>query len=249
MPENTVTGQIQTVAENLTPVDEFAQELSEAGFVLPDNGLPEMDGKRHRVATEGDKAGSKSGVYQGYMDGRPAGWYQNHRASEGKVNWTSTGSYEYDPAGSLKQRALAAQKRWDRELKDRTDYTRIAKTLTRQWSKMPPAPDTHAYLSRKGVSAASGVRLDIYDNLVIPLRNSDGELRTLQYIKPDGTKNLKKDAEKTGNFFVVGGELRSTTSHSLCRGICHCGKPASGHRHSGSDDGRRGKHGDSVTKS
>ncbi|AHK22122.1 hypothetical protein BF17_00300 (plasmid) [Yersinia similis] len=208
LPENTVTGQIQTVAENLTPVDEFAQELSEAGFVLPDNGLPEMDGKRHRVATEGDKAGSKSGVYQGYMDGRPAGWYQNHRASEGKVNWTSTGSYEYDPAGSLKQRALAAQKRWDRELKDRTDYTRIAKTLTRQWSKMPPAPDTHAYLSRKGVSAASGVRLDIYDNLVIPLRNSDGELRTLQYIKPDGTKNLKKDAEKTGNFFVVGGELR-----------------------------------------
>lgn len=207
LPENTVTGQIQTVAENLTPVEEFAQELSDAGFVLPNNGLPEMNGERHRVATEGDKAGSKSGVYQGYMDGRPAGWYQNHRASEGKVNWTSTGSYEYDPAELLKQRALAVQKRWDRDLKARTDYTRIAKTLTRQWSKMPPAPDTHAYLSRKGVSAASGVRLDIYDNLVIPLRNTAGELRTLQYIKPDGTKNLKKDAEKTGNFFVVGGEL------------------------------------------
>ncbi|CNI31956.1 LPD7 domain-containing protein [Yersinia pekkanenii] len=207
LPENTVTGHTHTVAENMTPAEEFAEVLKDAGFIFPANELPEMDGKRRRVQTEGDKDDNKSGVYQGYMDGRPAGWYQNHRASEGKVNWTSTGSYEYDPAESMKQRALAAQKRWVRELKARTDYTRIAKTLTRQWSKMPPAPDTHAYLSRKGVSAASGVRLDIYDNLVIPLRNTAGELRTLQYIKPDGTKNLKKDAEKTGNFFVVGGEL------------------------------------------
>lgn len=207
LPENTATGQTHTVAENLTPVEEFSQVLSEAGFVLPDNGLPEMDGKRHRVATEGDKAGSKSGVYQGFMDGRPAGWYQNHRASEGKVNWTSTGAYQYDPVEAIKQRALAAQKRWDREIKSQNDYARIAKTLDGQWSKMPPAPDTHAYLARKGVPAVDGVRLDKYDNLVIPLRNAAGDLRTLQYIKPDGTKNLKKDAEKTGNFFVVGGEL------------------------------------------
>lgn len=207
LPETTITGQTHTVAENLMPVEEFAQVLREAGFVLPDNGLPEMDGKQHRVTTEGDKAGSKSGVYQGFMDGRPAGWYQNHRASEGKVNWTSTGAYQYDPAESIKQRALAAQKRWDREIKAQDDYARIAKTLTGQWSKMPAAPDSHAYLSRKGVPAAKGVRLDKYDNLVIPLRNTAGELRTLQYIKPDGTKNLKKDAEKTGNFFVVGGEL------------------------------------------
>lgn len=207
LPETTITGQTHTLAENLTPVEEFAQVLREAGFVLPDNGMPEMDGKRHRVAAEGDKAGSKSGVYQGFMDGRPAGWYQNHRASEGKVNWTSTGAYQYDPAESIKQRALAAQKRWDREIKSQNDYARIAKTLAGQWSKMPAAPDSHAYLSRKSVPAAAGVKLDKYDNLVIPLRNTAGELRTLQYIKPDGTKNLKKDAEKTGNFFVVGGEL------------------------------------------
>lgn len=207
LPETTITGQTHTLAENLTPVEEFAQVLREAGFVLPDNGLPEMDGKRHRVAAEGDKAGSKSGVYQGFMDGRPAGWYQNHRASEGKVNWTSTGAYQYDPAESIKQRALAAQKRWDREIKSQNDYARIAKTLAGQWSKMPAAPDSHAYLSRKSVPAAAGVKLDKYDNLVIPLRNTAGELRTLQYIKPDGTKNLKKDAEKTGNYFVVGGEL------------------------------------------
>lgn len=207
LPENIVTGQSNTVIENLSPVEEFAQKLEDAGFILPDNGLPEMDGKRHRVSTEGDKTGTKSGVYQGFLDGRPAGWYQNHRSSEGKVNWTSTGTYQYDPVEAIKQRALAAQKRWDREIKAHDDYARIAKTLSSQWSKMPDAPDTHAYFARKGVTASAGVKLDKYDNLVIPLRNTDSELRSLQYIKPDGTKNLKKGAEKTGNYFVVGGEL------------------------------------------
>ena len=207
LPENTVSQLNQTTTDNLTPAEEFAQVLKDAGFILPKNSLPEMDGKRHRVATDGDKAGATSGVYQGFLDGRPAGWYQDHRASEGKVNWTSTGSHTYDPAEAMKQRALAAQKRWDREIQSQLEFSQMGKTLSRQWSKMPPATETHAYLARKGVPAAEGVRLDKYDNLVIPLRNSDGELRTLQYIKPDGTKNLKKGAEKTGNFFVVGGEL------------------------------------------
>lgn len=206
-PENTVTDVGQTITDNLTPAEEFAQVLQDAGFILPGNGLPEMDGKRHRVAIEGGKPGNVDGAYQGFLDGRPAGWYQNHRASEGKVNWTSTGSHTYDPAEAMKQRALAAQKRWDRQMQSQLEFAQMGKTLTRQWSKMPPAPDSHAYLARKGVPAANGVRLDKYDNLVIPLRNGDGELRTLQYIKPDGTKNLKKGAEKTGNFFVVGGEL------------------------------------------
>lgn len=207
LPENAVSQLNQTTTDNLTPAEEFAQVLKDAGFILPKNSLPEMDGKRHRVATDGDKAGATSGVYQGFLDGRPAGWYQDHRASEGKVNWTSTGSHTYDPAEAMKQRALAAQKRWDREIQSQQEFAQMGKTLSRQWSKMPPATETHAYLARKGVPAVDGVRLDKYDNLVIPLRNSDGELRTLQYIKPDGTKNLKKGAEKTGNFFVVGGEL------------------------------------------
>lgn len=207
LPENTVSGQSMTVADNLSPAEEFANVLEKAGFILPDDSPPIMDGRRHRVATKGDTGGKKSGIYQGYMDGRPAGWYQNHRASEGKVNWKSTGTFQYDPVEAIRQKALAAQKRWDREIQSREDYARIAKTLAQQWSKMPAAPDTHPYLSRKGVPATDGVRQDKYGNLVIPLHNIDGELRTLQYIKPDGTKNMKKDAEKSGNFFVVGGEL------------------------------------------
>ncbi|MCP2234086.1 LPD7 domain-containing protein [Erwinia aphidicola] len=207
LPENTVTGQVKDVAYDLSPAEEFGQVLRDAGFVLPGGELPEMDGKRHRVATEGDSHGKKSGVYQGYMNGRPAGWYQDHRASEEKVKWTSSGQFQQDPAEMMKQRALSAQNRWDRDAQAQADYARMARTLAGQWQKMPVPSDVHPYLARKGVPAADGVKLDKYDNLVIPLRNVAGDIRTLQYIKPDGTKNLKKGAEKTGNFFVVGGEL------------------------------------------
>lgn len=208
LPENTVTGQVKDVAYDLSPAEEFGQVLRDAGFVLPGGELPEMDGKRHRVATEGDSHGKKSGVYQGYMNGRPAGWYQDHRASEEKVKWTSSGKFQQDPAEMMKQRALSAQNRWDRDAQAQADYARMARTLAGQWQKMPVPSDVHPYLARKGVPAADGVKLDKYDNLVIPLRNADGDIRTLQYIKPDGTKTLKKGGEKTGNFFVVGGDLR-----------------------------------------
>lgn len=208
LPENTVTGQVKDVAYDLSPAEEFGQILRDAGFVLPSGELPEMDGKRHRVATEGDSHGKKSGVYQGYMNGRPAGWYQDHRASEEKVKWTSSGKFQQDPAEMIKQRALSAQNRWDRDVQAQADYARMARTLAGQWQKMPVPSDVHPYLARKGVPAADGVKLDKYDNLVIPLRNAAGDIRTLQYIKPDGTKTLKKGGEKTGNFFVVGGDLR-----------------------------------------
>ncbi len=217
LPENTASETSQTITNNLTPAEEFAQELKDAGFIFPNGELPEMDGKIHRVLVEGDKGTPRknrkgdytngSGVYQGFLDGRAAGWYENHKASTGKVKWTSTGSYQSDPVESIKRRALSAQKNWEREIKIQADYDRMAKTLTQQWSKMPAAPDNHSYLSRKGVPAVQGVKLDKYDNLVVPLRNTAGELRTLQYIKPDGTKNLKSGGQKTGNFFVVGGEL------------------------------------------
>ncbi|HEY3592136.1 MAG TPA: LPD7 domain-containing protein [Buttiauxella sp.] len=205
LPENTVAGNSVTVGTDLSPQEEFAKVLEDADFVL--NDLPLMDGKLHRVPTKEDSDGKQSGVYRGYLDGRPAGWYQNHRASEGKVNWTSTGSFTWDPNDAVRQKALQAQKHWDRERKELADFDRMGKNLTRQWEKMPAPGDDHRYLVRKGVPATDGVRQDKYGNLVIPLSNTHGNIRSLQYIDPDGKKNLKKDAEKSGNFFVVGGAL------------------------------------------
>lgn len=212
LPENTVSGNYQTET-NLTPQEEFSKVLKEAGFVFPAGELPIMDSKRHRCLVEGDKAKTNragSGTYQGYLDGRPAGWYENFRSSTGKVNWKSTGEFQLDPALAMQQRALNAQNQWDRKREQEQIFDNTAAQLTRQMERMPLAPATHPYLVRKQVPAVEGVRQDKYSNLVIPLHNLKNEIRTVEYIAPDGTKNLKKGGEKSGNFFVVGGALQNS---------------------------------------
>lgn len=208
LPENTVTGNMVATDNNLSPQEEFAGVLKDAGFILP-RGIAIMDGKIQRVPTREDTDGKTSGVYRGYLDGHPAGWYEDHRSADGQVNWTSTGNRTWDPARQIQERAMSAQRHWDRARETQAGYDRMAARLSEQYRRMPEATDAHPYLQRKGVPAMPGLRLDRYDNLVIPLQNTDNHLRILQYIKPDGSKLLKKDAEKSGNFFVVGGELRN----------------------------------------
>lgn len=208
LPENTVTGNMVTTDNNLSPQEEFAGVLKDAGFILP-RGIAIMDGKIQRVPTREDTDGKTSGVYRGYLDGHPAGWYEDHRSADGQVNWTSTGNRTWDPARQIQERAMSAQRHWDRARETQAGYDRMAARLSEQYRRMPEATDAHPYLQRKGVPAMPGLRLDRYDNLIIPLQNTDNKLRILQYIKPDGSKLLKKDAEKSGNFFVVGGELRN----------------------------------------
>ncbi|HBT4721714.1 TPA: hypothetical protein MB317_003732 [Klebsiella quasipneumoniae subsp. similipneumoniae] len=208
LPENTVTGNMVATDNNLSPQEEFAGVLKDAGFILP-RGIAIMDGKIQRVPTREDTDGKTSGVYRGYLDGHPAGWYEDHRSADGQVNWTSTGNRTWDPARQIQERAMSAQRHWDRTRETQVGYDRMAARLSEQYRRMPEATDAHPYLQRKGVPAMPGLRLDRYDNLVIPLQNTDNHLRILQYIKPDGSKLLKKDAEKSGNFFVVGGELRN----------------------------------------
>ncbi|VUS41685.1 LPD7 domain-containing protein [Klebsiella grimontii] len=208
LPENTVTGNMVATDNNLSPQEEFAGVLKDAGFILP-RGIAIMDGKIQRVPTREDTDGKTSGVYRGYLDGHPAGWYEDHRSADGQVNWTSTGNRTWDPARQIQEQAMSAQRHWDRARETQAGYDRMAARLSEQYRRMPEATDAHPYLQRKGVPAMPGLRLDRYDNLVIPLQNTDNHLRILQYIKPDGSKLLKKDAEKSGNFFVVGGELRN----------------------------------------
>lgn len=212
LPENAPIGTFETHTTGLTPAEEFAEILRDAGFQLPAGQLPEPFGggkKVHRLPVTGDEKGKTSGVYRFYNDGHPSGWYENHRTSTGVVKWVSQGQHTVDPAQRLQQQAQNAQRLWDREQATQAEYNRQAAWSTRQWETLPPAPGDHPYLVRKDVPAADGLRLDKYQNLVIPLRNVAGEIRSLQYIAPDGTKLIKRDSEKAGNFFVVGGQLEA----------------------------------------
>ncbi|HAO0119027.1 TPA: DNA primase [Escherichia coli] len=186
------------------PVTEFAQVLENAGLVI--QGLPQMDGAIHRVATRDDKKGAKSGAYKAYLDGRPAGWYRDYRsADDSPTNWVFSGGEQHDPLARLHLRAFAQQQRDDNARKLQQQYNKQAR-YARSYINGLPQATAHEYLTRKGIRAAPGVRLNNKNELVIPFSNGQGEIRSYQRIPVTGGKDARilKDSEKTGNWFTFG---------------------------------------------
>ncbi|EPA8804400.1 LPD7 domain-containing protein [Escherichia coli] len=186
------------------PVTEFAQVLENAGLVI--QGLPQMDGAIHRVATRDDKKGAKSGAYKAYLDGRPAGWYRDYRsADDSPTNWVFSGGEQHDPLARLHLRAFAQQQSDDNARKLQQQYNKQAR-YARSYINGLPQATAHEYLTRKGIRAAPGVRLNNKNELVIPFSNGRGEIRSYQRIPVTGGKDARilKDSEKTGNWFTFG---------------------------------------------
>ncbi|HEY2453879.1 MAG TPA: DNA primase, partial [Scandinavium sp.] len=194
------------------PQSEFFDELTRGGLVL--DGLPVMDGKRHRVPVVEGKKGNVDGVYRGFLDGiKPAGWYINyHRAEDDRdiTRWKASGREgEADPTERVHIRAIMRQAKDDFESEQAALYARQSASAKALHARLPAADPDHGYLTRKGVTAATDVRQTRNGALIVPFYDVDGEFRTLQYIPPDGGKYLFKDAPKLGHFRVEGGELKN----------------------------------------
>lgn len=194
------------------PQSEFFDELTRAGLVL--DGLPVMDGKRHRVPVVEGKKGNQDGVYRGFLDGiKPAGWYINyHRAEDDRdiTRWKASGREgEADPVAKVHIRAIMRQSQDDFAREQAALYARQTASAKALYTRLPAADPDHGYLTRKGVTVAQDVRQTRNGALVVPFYDVDGEFRTLQYIPPYGEKYLFKDAPKAGHFRVEGGELKN----------------------------------------
>ncbi|WP_117148001.1 LPD7 domain-containing protein [Pseudomonas coronafaciens] len=186
---------------------EFLDVLTQAGLVV--KGMPVMNGSRQRVATVNDKHGKKSGVYCGFLDRRPAGWFINyHRADSAKdvTNWVATGG-ESDPITRLHIRAGAKQAQEDAARDRAVTYAKQTLAAKRLYDRLPAADPAHPYLVRKGIPPTPDIRQTRNGALVVPFFNASGTFKTLQYIPPEGEKLLFKDAPKQEHFLVVGGPL------------------------------------------
>lgn len=191
------------------PASEFYDAMTSEGLIL--KGLPVMDGKRHRVATLEDKSGKQSGVYRGFLDGRPAGWFINyHRAETEKsvTNWKASGG-EADPHVRLHIRAAMRQSQDDAARERAATYAAQTAKARALYDRLPPADPAHPYLQRKAITPTDELRQTRNGALVVPFYDVNGAFQTLQYIPPEGDKYLFKDAPKVGHYLVVGGALRN----------------------------------------
>ncbi len=206
------------VQDGPNPQEAFAQALSEAGLQI--TGLPVMNGQIQRVAVQGDTPGQKSGSYVGHLDGRPAGYIQNFKTGE-QINWKLNAQLKSLSAlDRAKLAAEAAQKRQDRANQLERQHAETAKIVEGHFSQGEPA-ENHPYLDSKGV-ASYGLMIDTVGsltlpkndpdgqqwsakgNLLIPIRDIDGQFLGAQSIDATGKKSLPRGCRKQGGHHVIG---------------------------------------------
>ena len=126
-------------------VESFRREIEDAGL-RPREII--ADGKLHRCPVEG-KPGAKDGAYVLYMDGRPAGWFQNWRTGqEGKWNSGNGASFSADQLQRIAaDRKRAHEKHEAEKAEEQSGAAQRAEVIL---EKALPCQD-HPYLDRKGV--------------------------------------------------------------------------------------------------
>ncbi|MEJ7806204.1 MAG: hypothetical protein WKG03_09840, partial [Telluria sp.] len=189
----------------------FGNAIRAAQLVL--EGDPVMDGTRQRIPADGGKKGNLAGSYIGWQNGaRPAGSIENFLAGT-KDNWKYQGEEKMAPLSSEQIAGMAAER--ERRAKELdAQYEGRALAAARRWGRahdMAPG-ETTPYLARKQVVAV-GLRRD-GDNLLVPLRDVDGNLWSIQTIFPEKRaltqdaapidKVMSKGAKKAGNFHLLG---------------------------------------------
>ncbi|MGH8125981.1 MAG: toprim domain-containing protein [Rhodanobacteraceae bacterium] len=70
------------------------------------------------------------------------------------------------------------------------------------WSQAAQPDPEHPYLARKKIKA-HGIR-QLNEKLVIPLRDADGKLWSVEFISPDGAKRFLSGGRKRGCYFGMG---------------------------------------------
>ena len=87
----------------------------------------------------------------------------------------------------------------------------------RLWDAAYPAPADHPYLRRKQVGP-NGLRCDSAGHLIVPLRDVEGVLHTIETITPEGEKRYLAGGAKAGHFCTIGGPLDGSGAFLICEG-------------------------------
>lgn len=166
-------------------------------FDLPANG------KIVRYRGVGEKSGSKNcwAVLSAGGDGGFSGAFGSWKSGESHT-WNSPSAKPLTFAQRL-ERKQNAQALREACIKEREAVQAAARAKAqRLWSRARPATNAHPYLERKQVNAY-GLK-QLRDMLLVPARDLNGTLHTLQFISSDGTKRFLTGGRIAGCYFAIG---------------------------------------------
>jgi len=167
----------------------FRIAMEAAGLAPPRILL--ADGRIHRCQVEGKKPSNKSGAYKLTPDGHFGG-LQNWALGSGWQDWRAAKPSQLTPEQRCKFLAMQRAGK-DQEREERAAARRKAASM---WGAAVEGP--HPYLDRKGI-CSNGSRV-LGDLLLIPMRDWDGELHSIQTITSDSEKRFLRGGRLGGCF-------------------------------------------------
>ena len=181
----------------IAPEISLAEAIKSAGLII--NETPIADGTIHRFNGNGGR--SKDSYYVLNMGPQPWGAYGDFKLD---LHRTWCAKTTLSPAEKRSQQEQIARARAAYEREKLTKHERAKATAQKIWNSAGPAPDDHIYLDAKGVKSY-GLRVH-NGRLVVPLRNTQGELWSLEFITGNGKKRFLPNGKKRGLFFPIEGE-------------------------------------------
>ena len=196
-----------------TAYDQFRQALAAAGLAPHGDLDLAGDGKLRRYRIEGDKAGSRNGWAVLHSSPVTAGAFGSWKSGESHTWCERTSKPPTAAERAELQRQMQAMKT-ARAAEQANVQTTARERAAKLWALAHPATNAHPYLQRKQIGAY-GIR-QLRDMLVIAARDVQGELHTLQFISPDGSKRFLTGGRIVGCYFAIG---RPVDSLLLCEGL------------------------------
>jgi putative DNA primase/helicase len=157
------------------------------------------DGKLHRIKVAGDRARNSwyllfpgppvAGCFGCWRRGCKERWCDAHRDRVSQADWEA-----------IRRRWQDAEK--EREKSEAERHAKAAKVAAWILRRSKPAGIGHLYLVAKAVKPTGDLR-QYRGALVLPLRDADGRLHSLQFIGPHGTKRFLSGGRVAGCFFMV----------------------------------------------
>lgn len=178
-------------------IEQFRLAIAAAGLTPPTKIID--DGNIQRFSTNG-KPNHKSGWYVLHSDGIAAGAFGDWR--EGFTqNWCSKADTSMTEAElqSHRERVKSMQRQREENLAQRQQLA--AADALKRWTAATFCTE-HDYLTRKGIKP-NGVKIE-GDKLLIPMRDTEGTVHSLQTITPEGTKMFLSGGRVKGCYFDIG---------------------------------------------
>lgn len=193
----------------------FKNALEKQGLII--DGSPIMDGKIHRVKTTTDRGRETSGAYSGFLDEYPAGFIQNFKTGI-KENWKMPSELKQtitNYQAPHQKKVVASTKNNKQEILELQEKTALK--IEEEYQNANWAKSNHPYLLKKGFNENFYLKQDSKGSLLIPLKDENNKIWSVQRIFPNGDKiigiirtkdekeqGIEYSARKSGCFHIIG---------------------------------------------